>query len=252
MSVMTLSLLLAKHIGEPGPVLQIVGTGALLHDIGIGSLSNSLVRNPQRNRFEEASYQTHCRLGYDELRASGAGVAQPVLDIVLQHHERENGKGYPGGKRGSELAQATKIVGIADRFDELTNPPDHAHALSPFEALATMWTRERAAFDETLLQHFVRAMGIYPPGTLVQLSDGRVGVVVAAAPESARLCPQVLVYDPGTAKREAIILDLAVADAQPSTEVEVRIDKALRWQDRGDDELDYLLPRRRTAWFRAK
>jgi hypothetical protein len=90
-------------------------------------------------------------------------------------------------------------------------------------------------------------MGIYPPGTLVQLSDGRTGVVVAAAPQRARLCPQVLMYDPDTPRREAIILDLA----EPELAQELKIEKALRTQDRSEDELDYLLPRRKVSWFRG-
>ena len=247
MSVMTLSLLVAKQLGLAEPVIQVIGMGALLHDIGIGSLSHSLVRNPARNKFEEASYQTHCQLGLDELRRVGSGVPQAVLDVVLQHHEREDGKGYPAARSGSAINLPAKLIGIADRFDELTNPLDAAQALSPFEALAVMWSRERAGFNDSLLQHFVRAMGIYPPGTLVQLSDGRVGVVVAAAPPNARLCPQVLVYDPATPKREAIILDLA----DPAHADSVKIDKALRTQERSEDELDYLLPRRKLTWFRA-
>lgn len=247
MSVMTLSLLVAKHLGSSEPVIQVIGMGALLHDIGTSRLSHSLVRNPARNKFEEASYQTHCQLGHDELRRIGAGVPQAVMDVVMQHHEREDGKGYPGAKAGSAISLPAKLIGIADRFDELTNPVDPAQALSPFEALAVMWTRERAGFNDGLLQHFIRAMGIYPPGTLVQLSDGRIGVVVAAAPINARLCPQVLVYDPGTPKREAIILDLADSAHGDA----LKIDKALRAQERSDDEIDYLLPRRKLTWFRA-
>lgn len=250
LSVMTLALLLAKRLGETEATLRAIGAAALLHDIGVGSLNHSLARNPARNRFEEGVYQTHCQLGFRELQAIGPSVPPQVLEVVLQHHEREDGKGYPAGKPGAAIAAAARIVAMADRFDELTNPPDPAHALSPFEALAVMWTREKAAFNEALLQHFIRSMGIYPPGTLVQLSDGRTGVVIAAAPESARLCPQVLVYDAGTPKREAIILDLANAD--PSGEGAIKVDKALRMQDRGEDELDYLLPRRKMSWFRAK
>jgi hypothetical protein len=94
-------------------------------------------------------------------------------------------------------------------------------------------------------------MGIYPPGTLVQLSDGRIGVVIAAAPETARLCPQVLVYDAATPRREAIIVDLASASASAGQPAPLKIDKALRMQERSDAELDYLLPRRKVSWFRA-
>jgi len=98
-----------------------------------------------------------------------------------------------------------------------------------------------------LLQTFIRTMGIYPPGTLVQLSDGRIGVVVAAAPQQSRLCPQVLVYDPDTPRREALILDLA----EPEVAQQLKIEKPLRLQERSEDELDYLLPRRKISWFRG-
>lgn len=251
LSVMTLALLLAKRLGGNEAELQRVGAGALLHDAGLLGINPSIVRNPARNRHEEAIYQSHCVLGARELKAIGPSVPAVVVDIALHHHERADGRGYPAGRQAATLSREVGIVALADRFDELTNPLDPALAMSPFEALAALWTRERAGFDAVLLQHFIRAMGIYPPGTLVQLSDGRIGVVVAAAPESARLCPQVLVYDPGTPRREAIILDLAnpPEDGGPGT---LKIEKALRMQDRSDDELDYLLPRRKMSWFRAR
>jgi putative nucleotidyltransferase with HDIG domain len=247
LSVMTLSLLLAKQLNLGEKAIQIIGMGALLHDIGKAGINHSILRNPARNRFEEAVYQSHCKLGFEELQRCGVAMPQGVLDAVLHHHEREDGQGFPGLKRPGDIPLSARIVGIANRFDDLTNPLDVRAAVSPFEALGLMWTREKAAFDDSLLQMFVRTMGIYPPGTLVQTSDGRVGVVVAAAPPSARLCPQVLVYDAQTPRREAIILDLA----DPDTARQVKIEKALRTQDRPEDEVDYLLPRRKMSWFRA-
>lgn len=247
LSVMTLSLLLAKQLGMDTEGLRQVGLAALLHDIGLGALNPSLVRNPARNRHEEAIYQTHCRLGADQLGALGATVPPAVVQAALSHHEREDGRGYPRGLRGAEIPLIAKIVGIVNRFDNLTNPTDQRAAVSPAEALGVMWARERPAFDEVLLQAFIRTMGIYPPGTLVQLSDGRCGVVVAAAPPHARLCPQVLVYDLDTPRREALILDLS----EPELAQQLKVDKALRAQERSEDELDYLLPRRKVSWFRG-
>ena len=145
------------------------------------------------------------------------------------------------------MPKLAKIVGIANRFDNLTNPNDPRAAVSPFEALGVMWARERAAFDEMMLQTFIRTMGIYPPGTLVMLSDGRSGVVVATAPPTARLCPQVLVYDPETPRREALIVDLS----DPETARQLKVEKAMRMQERSEDELDYLLPRRKMSWFKG-
>jgi putative nucleotidyltransferase with HDIG domain len=247
LSVMTLSLLLAKALQLSETELKLAGMAALLHDIGQASLSPSIVRKSGRNKHEEAVFETHCRLGFEQLSALGGAVPPSVAEVALLHHEREDGSGFPTARKGAQLPRLAKIVGIANRFDNLTNPVDARLAVSPFEALGVMWARERAAFDEVLLQTFIRTMGIYPPGTLVSLSDGRSGVVVATAPPSARLCPQVLVYDPDTPRREALILDLA----DPETAQQLKVEKAARMQDRGEDELDYLLPRRKMSWFRG-
>lgn len=247
LSVMTLSLLLAKQLQLSEPEVKLVGMAALLHDIGHASLNPSILRNPARNKHEDAVFQTHCRLGFEQLAALGSAVPPSVAEVALLHHEREDGNGFPTARKGAQLPRMAKIVGIANRFDNLTNPIDPRLAVSPFEALGVMWARERPAFDELLLQSFIRTMGIYPPGTLVQLSDGRIGVVVATAPPSARLCPQVLVYDADTPRREALILDLA----DPETAQQLKVEKSLRMQERSEDELDYLLPRRKMSWFRG-
>lgn len=247
LSVMTLALLLGKQLQLLEPEIEMIGMAALLHDIGHSGVSASILRNPARNRHEEAVFQTHCRHGYDQLMALGEEVPQAVAEAALHHHEREDGKGFPSGLKSSAVSRVAKIVGIANRFDNLANPVDPRTAVSPFEALGVMWAREKTAFDEILLQTFIRTMGIYPPGTLVQLSDGRIGVVVATAPPSARLCPQVMIYDPDTPRREALILDLS----EPETAQQLKVARAMRMQERSEDELDYLLPRRKMSWYRG-
>ncbi|WP_284614468.1 HD-GYP domain-containing protein [Aquabacterium humicola] len=250
LSVMTLSLLLAKHLELPEAEIEQIGAAALLHDIGHHSINPSILRNPARNRHEEAAFQLHAKAGHDRLQAmaaTGAAVPPGAAEVALYHHVREDGSGYPHGLKVAQMSRAAKIVAITNRFDNLANPVDPRLAVSPFEALGVMWARERGGFDETLLQQFIRTMGIYPPGTLVLLSDSRIGVVVATAPPSARLCPQVLIYDPDTPRREALILDLA----EPETAQQLKVDKALRMQERSEDELDYLLPRRKMNWFRG-
>nr|WP_281375176.1 HD-GYP domain-containing protein [Aquabacterium terrae] len=250
LSVMTLSLLLAKQLELPEGEIQLIATAAMLHDIGHHSINPSILRNPARNRHEEAVFQTHARAGFERLNAMAAVGAQlppAIAEVALYHHVREDGSGFPQGTKLAQMSRAAKIVAIANRFDNLANPVDPRTAVSPFEALGVMWAREKSAFDELLLQSFIRTMGIYPPGTLVQLSDQRIGVVVATAPPSARLCPQVLIYDPDTPRREALILDLA----DPETAQQLKVDKALRMQERSEDELDYLLPRRKMNWYRG-
>lgn len=241
LSVMTLSLLLGKQARLPAAALRELGIGALLHDIGKATLDISLLRKPDRSKFEEVIFQTHCQLGHDA-GVKSACLSRQVLEAILHHHERADGSGYPLGLSGPRVPLAARIVSIANRFDNLTNPTDPRRALSPSEALASMWSKEKTAFDVTLLQLFVRAMGVYPPGSLVQLNDARTGVVVASAATENPLRPQVLVYDPQVPRRHALIVDLA-------RDASLKIERSLHVADRSEDEIDYLLPRRKLSWM---
>lgn len=240
LSVMTLSLLLGKQAQLPAQALHTLGIGALLHDIGKSAISTSILRSTERNKHEEAVYMTHCRIGYENALRAG-NLSQPVLDAILHHHERIDGGGFPDQLAGEKIPLAARIVAIANRFDNLANPINYQRAISPAEALSMMWAKEQKAFDNVLLQLFVRAMGVYPPGSIVQLTDGRIGAVVISATIQDLLSPQVMIYEPGVPQRQAIIIDL-------TQESSVKIDRALRLQDRTDDELDYLLPRRKMSW----
>ncbi len=240
LSVMTLSLLLGKQARLPEKALHALGTAALLHDIGKRSMKPALLRNKERNRHEEALYQTHCRSGYDDALRAGA-VPRPVLDAILHHHERLDGSGFPDRLSGKAIPAVARMLGIADRFDSLVNPVDSRRAISPSEALSTLWVREQKGFDSSLLQLFVRAMGVYPPGSIVQLSDGRIAAVVGSAPAARPLSPRVIIYAPELPPREAIIADLATQEV-------VTIERMLRLQDRRAEELEYLLPQRKVNW----
>jgi HD-GYP domain-containing protein (c-di-GMP phosphodiesterase class II) len=244
LSVMTLALLLGKQARLPAEALLSLGIGALLHDIGKSAINASILHNTQRNKHEEALYRTHCRTGYENALRAG-NLSPPMLDAILHHHERLDGSGFPDGLSGEAVHLAARVVAIANRFDNLANPFDSRLALSPSEALSKMWTQEQKLFDPLLLQLFVRAMGVYPPGSIVQLQDGRIGVIVASASTENPLSPQVLVYEPEVPRRQAIIIDL-------SKDPSCKIERPLRLQDRPTAELDYLLPRRKISWFHTE
>ncbi|MFO1398150.1 MAG: DUF3391 domain-containing protein [Burkholderiales bacterium] len=244
LSVMTLSLLLGKQARLPEEALHALGVAALLHDIGQLAINPSILKNPERNRHEEAIYQTHCALGVESVQRGGR-VSQSLTQAILHHHEHYDGSGYPDHLSGEQIHIAARVIAVANRFDNLANPMNNRHALSPSEALSRMWVREKHWFDPVLLQLFVRAMGVYPPGTVVQLDDGRLGTVVISATADNLLAPQVLVYEPEIPRAQAIIVDLAHDTA-------ARITRAVRLQECDEDALDYLLPRRRMNWFAAQ
>jgi len=240
LAVMTLALLIGRQAQIPPAALPAIASGALLHDIGKLQINPSILRSGERNRHEEAIYQSHGLGGYETARRAGT-LSPPVLDAIRHHHERCDGRGFPDRLSGNAIPLTARLVAIANRFDNLVNPLEPARALSPSEALSIMWTRERPAFDEQLLQCFIRAMGVYPPGSIVRLTDGRIAAVVAAATAEKPLLPTVLVYAPEVPRQQSIIIDLARIDGPG-------IERPLRLQERSPDELDYLLPRRRINW----
>ncbi len=244
LSVMTLALLLGRQARLPEEALRTLGVGALLHDIGKSAINISILRNTERNKHEQAIYMTHCRIGYESAMRVG-NLSTPVLEAIMHHHERIDGSGFPDNLAGDEIHLAARVIAIANRFDNLANPIDYRRAMSPSEALSTMWVKEKKSFDNMLLQLFIRAMGVYPPGSIVQLSDGRVGAVVVSAATEKPLSPQVMIYEPEVSRHQAIIIDLA-------KEATLKIDHALRLQERPSDELDYLLPRRKMSWFHSE
>lgn len=244
LSVMTLTLLVGKQARLPAKVLEALGAGALLHDIGKSSINSSILRNTERNKHEQAIYEMHCRNGFESATRAD-GLTKPILDAILYHHEHADGSGFPEHLKGNAVPVTARVVALTDRFDNLVNPLDFRKAISPSEALSQMWAKERAHFDSVMLQLFVKAVGVYPPGSIVQLTDDRIGAVVASAPAEHPMSPQVMIYDPDVPQREALIVDLTL---EPS----VKIIRSLPLMGRSDEELDYLIPRRKISWFRKE
>lgn len=241
-NVMVLSLLLGRDLNLPTEVLRALAEGALLHDIGKSRVPESILRNPERNRHEEEFYRLHTAYGVEMAQGFG-GCTPAVLQIIEQHHEHMDGKGFPKGLGGKAISLLARIVGIANRFDNLCNPVMLARSVTPAEAMAQMLRDEPAKWDRALLHRFIRILGVYPPGSLVQMSNGNIGLVVSID-QSDLLRPTVMVFDPHVPRSEAIVIDL-------TQESDVRIDAALKPQDLSPDALGYLAPRRRLSYFKS-
>ena len=205
-NVAVLALLLGKHLGLDPAQLRLLGTGALLHDLGHNFIPSSLrLKREPLSPPEEAAYRRHPQLGHRAAARLGV-LPTEVLDIILQHHERLDGSGWPQGLKGSAIGPLVRIIALVNRYDNLCNLP--RFGLSPHGAVARLYARERAGFDPQMLQTFIAHLGIYPPGSLVTLADDRLATVIAVNP-SDRLHPQVMVYEPSIPSSEALILDLA-------------------------------------------
>lgn len=240
LNVTMLSMMMARDIELPTGVVVALGLGALLHDIGRKEIPDKVLRKTEPlTQAERNFYELHCQYGVDI--GQRLHLQAPVLAIIREHHELFDGSGYPAKLKGEAAGLLSRIVVIANYYDELCNPTLIADALTPHEALSMMFSKLRGKFDPKLLQVFIRCLGVYPPGTIVQLSNGVIGMV--ATVNTARpMKPTLVVYDADVPKDEAIMLDM-------EHQTEVSIAKAIRPAQVPREVYNYLSPRKRISYY---
>lgn len=240
LNVSVLSMLLGRNFGLSETDLFDLGVGALLHDIGKIDLPERLHHPDERfSPAELKAYQEHVVLGL--ARGQKMGLRAGVMQVIAQHHEMADGSGFPL-KLGSErMSDAARIVALVNAYDTLCNPQLSTRAITPHEALATMFTHAKKRFDPALLGTFIKMMGVYPAGSTVQLTDDRFAVVVSV--DSARpLKPRVFVHDAKVARDAALIVDLG---DQPG----LGIRRGVKPEQLPLPTLHYLAPRQRVVYY---
>lgn len=239
-NVSIVSLLLGKAMGMAEDQLVELGTAAFLHDIGKQLL-------PERVRWLEENFSTAEYKLYQEHVAQGLqlvkamGLSQGVQLAIAQHHEMADGSGYPGRIRNDAMSPAARVLALVNRYDSLCNPARPAAAMTPHEALSMIFAQQKGRFDAPALSAFIRMVGVYPPGSVVQLVDERYAMVVSV--NSARpLKPRIIVHEPGTSRHEALILDL-------EKEPHIGIRRSVKPMALPSAALDFLAPRQRVNYF---
>jgi len=213
-----------RHLGMPRPKLQSLALGAMLFDIGKMKLPEKLINNPKRyNQFEYELVKKHTDYSLEILKNT-KGIGDDVIEMVATHHERHNGSGYPNGMAGDQIPIFGKIAGIVDCYDAIISDRVFATALSPHDAVKKLYDWRDIDFQAELVEQFIQVVGIYPVGTVIELSDGKVGVIVAQN-KVWRLRPQVM-----------ILLD---PDKKPLDNFNV-IDLFTHVEDEGGDPLDIV------------
>lgn len=240
MNVMVLSLLIGKTMGVTEEEMKDLGLGAMLHDVGKADVPARVLRNPNRNPAEEQFYRGHTGFGI-KIVAAIKDIATSVKNVIACHHERWDGKGFPNGLAETKIPKLARIVAIANRYDNLCNPIDPKMAKAPAEAVALMF-KEEGAFDPAMLRAFVKAMGVYPPGTFVSLTDGSVGLVVETN-SGDLLRPLLMIYDESVPRSEALLLDLR--------ETEAKIEGPVNPRSLSAEIIAYLAPQGRVDLYIA-
>lgn len=240
LNVGVISLLIARALGLPEPELLDLGLGALMHDVGKTEV-------PERFRHAEDGFNHNEMAAYRDHVAKGVALGQRMglppgaLGVLAQHHEHADGSGFPLKLAGERITMAARVVALVNRYDKLCNPQSRAAALTPHEAVALLFAQGRQRFDAAVLNAFIRMMGVYPAGSLVQLTDDRFALVVGVN-SSRPLKPRVLVHDAHVARHDALVLDL-------ETLPDLGIRRSLPAAKLPPAAIAYLDPRPRVAYF---
>ena len=240
LNVAIIAMLMGKTFGLADSEMLDLGVGAMLHDIG-------KIELPDRVRHVDDAFSSSELRLYQEHVAHGVAHAQRMglsagaTLVIAQHHEQADGSGFPKRLNLDRMTASARIVALVNRYDNLCNPLQPSRAMTPHEALSLMFAQGKNKFDATMLNAFIRMMGVYPPGSVVQLTDERYALV-SAVNSSRPLKPRVLVHDVHVPRDEALLLDL-----EEATDIGIR--RSLKPQQLPAAAAEYLAPRQRIAYF---
>ena len=210
--VCVLSLRIGAATGNDRPRLLTLGMAGALIDIGLWQLPDAVLRRLDAPTGEEATlYRSHPRLSADMIRRWDSPNDR-IAVIVLQHHEREQGQGFPQGLQADAIDNDAKILGLIDTYTGLTTPPTSRPRLRPHEAIREIVKSRHDAFPSALIKALLSEISVFPPGTMVKLNTEEIGRVIAVN-RNHPLRPKVEVVSDSKGHRQQApkIIDLSEA-----------------------------------------
>jgi HD-GYP domain-containing protein (c-di-GMP phosphodiesterase class II) len=211
LNVSILAAAFGKRLGMMEEEIRTLGLCGLLHDIGKSKVPKDILQKSGSLTPEEYGIvQNHANWGRDILMGLPR-VVHAAIDVAYNHHERLDGKGYPRGLKEHQIPYLAKIVAIVDTYDAITSDRTYDKGRSSMEALEIIYRFRGTQFDPDLAKEFVLMIGIYPPGSIVELTSGEVAIVVHSNPKNRRKPGIMVVRDKNKLRPTKYrLLDLSV------------------------------------------
>lgn len=240
LNVSVIAMMIAKAKMLSAEEIKEVAFASLFHDMGKVKVPTAILRKPTALTDPEKNYlKLHTKYGL-EIAANMDSFPESARTVIAQHHEMNDGSGYPDGLKGDQIDQLTQIVSVANAYDNLCHCNVVAEQKIPYVALSHLYKNCKHLYNHENLSLLIKFMGIYPPGTVVQLSNDMVGLVISVNAKNI-LFPNVLIYDPSVPRTQAPIIDLAERD--------IKIVNAILPNKLPDKVREYLNPRSRISYF---
>jgi putative nucleotidyltransferase with HDIG domain len=240
LNVSVFGMMIGKSKGYDAKKIKDLAFAALFHDIGKIKVPSAIVRKKTKLTPPEMNYlKQHTKYGLD-IANTIEDFPDSAKKIIEQHHELNDGSGYPLGLKEPEIDELAQIIAVANAFDNLCHPNLESEQKIPYVALSYMYKCCSHLYSKENLNILIKFMGVFPPGTIVQLSDDSIGLVISVN-SSQLLYPNVLIYDPTIPRNQAPIIELADND--------LKIVNAILPNKLPDKVREYLNPDSRISYF---
>ncbi len=240
LNVSVIAMMIGKAKGYKAEKLKELSFAALFHDMGKIKIPTAILRKQTALTGPEENYlKLHTKYGA-ELASNIKDFPESAKRVINQHHELNDGSGYPDGLKEDQIDELAKVIAVANAFDNLCHHNIPSEQKIPYSALSHLYKNCKHHYSSDNLSILIKFMGVFPPGTVVQLSNNMVGLVISVN-ASSLLYPNVLVYDPTVPRTQAPIIDLADKD--------LKIVNAIHPSKLPEKVSEYLNPRSRISYF---
>ncbi len=240
LNVAVIAMMISKSKGLKAEQIKEIAFGALFHDMGKVRVPTAIINKKTKLTAPEVNYlKLHTKYGI-EIADKIEGFPSSAKRILMHHHELIDGSGYPDGLKGDQIDTYAQVVALANAYDNLCHPRLAAEQKIPFSALSYLYKKCKHLYSNENLNILIKFMGVYPPGTVVQLSNDMVGLVISVNAKNI-LYPNILLYDANVPRNQAPILELVGSD--------LKIVSAILPNKLPDKVREYLNPRSRVSYY---